>query len=194
MVEHKKDIIRDHTYDGIEEYDNALPLWWTALFIICIIFAALYVGYFHFGPGKVGTDRYAANVQAELERQMERSGGAPTEEVMRGWLADSSRIEKGRAVYFATKAECVTCHAESGLGQIGPNLRDDKWKWGSNLMDIFETLTNGRNGGAMPERKSRLSQDERVNLTLYLAHWNKTEKANGQGIPIAGEKDDPITY
>jgi len=37
----------DHDYDGIQEYDNDLPGWWKALFLITIIIAALYVPYYH---------------------------------------------------------------------------------------------------------------------------------------------------
>lgn len=38
----------DHDFDGIQEYDNDLPGWWKALFIITIIIAVIYVPYYHF--------------------------------------------------------------------------------------------------------------------------------------------------
>lgn len=38
----------DHDYDGIQEYDNDLPGWWKALFLITIIVAVIYVPYYHF--------------------------------------------------------------------------------------------------------------------------------------------------
>ena len=34
--------LTDHAYDGIREYDNPLPGWWSWLFILCIIFSILY--------------------------------------------------------------------------------------------------------------------------------------------------------
>ncbi len=37
----------DHDYDGIQEYDNDLPGWWKALFVITIIVAVVYVPYYH---------------------------------------------------------------------------------------------------------------------------------------------------
>ena len=37
----------DHDFDGIQEYDNDLPGWWKALFWITIIFAIIYVPYYH---------------------------------------------------------------------------------------------------------------------------------------------------
>ena len=38
----------DHDFDGIQEYDNDLPGWWKALFLITIIIAVIYVPYYHF--------------------------------------------------------------------------------------------------------------------------------------------------
>jgi len=37
----------DHDYDGIQEYDNDLPGWWKALFIITIVVAVIYIPYYH---------------------------------------------------------------------------------------------------------------------------------------------------
>ena len=37
----------DHDFDGIQEYDNDLPGWWKALFLITIIFSIIYVPYYH---------------------------------------------------------------------------------------------------------------------------------------------------
>ena len=34
--------------DGIEEYDNALPAWWLALFGLCILWGVGYAIEFHF--------------------------------------------------------------------------------------------------------------------------------------------------
>ena len=37
----------DHDFDGIQEYDNDLPGWWKALFLITIIISIIYVPYYH---------------------------------------------------------------------------------------------------------------------------------------------------
>ena len=49
----EKDRILGHAdeCDGIEEYDNALPTWWLGFFIVCVIFAAVYVFYMHYVVG-----------------------------------------------------------------------------------------------------------------------------------------------
>lgn len=42
-----QDRLLDHEYDGIRELDNDLPRWWLWLFYASIIFAVLYMLYFH---------------------------------------------------------------------------------------------------------------------------------------------------
>jgi len=54
MAEHK-DILLDHDYDGIKEFDNDLPPWWLWLFYISIAFAIVYMIYYEFtdlGPSQ----------------------------------------------------------------------------------------------------------------------------------------------
>ena len=43
----KEPLLLDHKYDGIQELDNNLPRWWVWLFYITIIFAAVYLVYYH---------------------------------------------------------------------------------------------------------------------------------------------------
>jgi mono/diheme cytochrome c family protein len=41
------DLILDHDYDGIRELNNQLPPWWLYLFFISIVWAILYMLYYH---------------------------------------------------------------------------------------------------------------------------------------------------
>ena len=42
-----------HEYDGIQEYDNPLPFWWSGIFVLCTVYSAVYVYWYHAGgPGK----------------------------------------------------------------------------------------------------------------------------------------------
>ena len=41
--------LTDHSYDGIQEYDNPLPGWWVWLFNATIFFSIFYVVFYHMG-------------------------------------------------------------------------------------------------------------------------------------------------
>jgi cytochrome c oxidase cbb3-type subunit 3 len=59
----------DHDYDGIKELDNDLPRWWVWLFYLTIIFAVLYMFYFHIlGIGYLSADEYRQEVDPSYVR------------------------------------------------------------------------------------------------------------------------------
>src|ERR1039457_2378909 len=47
MTEYDDPLLMDHEADGIRELDNKLPRWWVWLFYFTIIFAAVYMVYYH---------------------------------------------------------------------------------------------------------------------------------------------------
>lgn len=59
----------DHDYDGIRELDNDLPRWWVWLFYLTIIFAVLYMLYFHvLGIGYLSADEYRQEIDPSYVR------------------------------------------------------------------------------------------------------------------------------
>ncbi|MCF7825981.1 MAG: c-type cytochrome [Candidatus Marinimicrobia bacterium] len=74
----------EHDYDGIQEYDNDLPGWWKALFIITIIVAAIYVPYYHFFG-----DSQETEYQKEMGTYVEaNTGRGPFTEYASPWVGD----------------------------------------------------------------------------------------------------------
>ena len=86
--------IREHAFDGIQEYDNNLPLWWQLTLYISIVFAICYVIWYHLGPGQLGPERLATEVAIVKRVKAEQLAqqGELTEEVLCGLLTDSARI------------------------------------------------------------------------------------------------------
>ncbi|MFZ1685405.1 MAG: cbb3-type cytochrome c oxidase N-terminal domain-containing protein [Candidatus Zixiibacteriota bacterium] len=59
----------DHNYDGIQELDNDLPRWWIWLFYITIVWAVLYMGFYHvFNIGYLSADEYRRELDPNYER------------------------------------------------------------------------------------------------------------------------------
>ncbi len=137
-----EDHLLEHLYDGIQEYDNPLPRWWLAIFWVTIFFAPLYILFFHFGPGMLEIERYDEAMMAATERQMAAilAMGEINENMLVGLMDDPSMMNGGKKVFVA---KCATCHGMFGEGGIGPNLADDHWLHGAQLMDIYRTVREG---------------------------------------------------
>jgi len=151
MTEHKttvdttqpdQDHLLDHSYDGIQEYDNPLPRWWLAILWATVIFTPLYILFFHLGPGLLALDRYDKAMMIATEKQMEEilAMGEISENTLVDLMDDASMMNGGKKVFVA---KCATCHGMFGEGGIGPNLTDDSWLHGAQLMDVYRTVREG---------------------------------------------------
>ena len=82
-------------------------------------------------------------------------------------------LDRGKATY---SIYCISCHGERGAGDgsvaqtLNPrprNFATDKFKQGSSVAQIFETLGKGVPGTAMT-KFTNLSEDERWALAWYV--------------------------
>jgi len=71
----KMDELLDHDYDGIQEFDNDLPGWWKGLFYVSIVFAIVYLTWWHvLGFGDSQAVRYEKSVNPQYVRLPEDQG------------------------------------------------------------------------------------------------------------------------
>ena len=71
----KMDELFDHEYDGIQEFDNDLPGWWKGLFYISIVFAFIYLMWWHvLGIGDSQAVKYEKSVNPQYVRLPEDQG------------------------------------------------------------------------------------------------------------------------
>lgn len=77
---------------------------------------------------------------------------------------DAWSLYAGRTLYM--QLNCVGCHANGG-GGIGPPLLDDEWIYGSEPINIFATIMEGRPLG-MPAFGGRITAGEAWKLTAYV--------------------------
>jgi cytochrome c oxidase cbb3-type subunit 3 len=167
------DPLTGHDYDGIQEYDNPLPGWWKWLFVASILFSPPYFFFYHNGAeGRSLADKYDSELAANLQLQFAELGEleADRESVVK-YLYEPSWLKVGQAVF---KANCVSCHASDGGGLVGPNLTDEEYKNVKDIGDILTVLQKGANAGAMPAWNNRLSTNEIVLVSSYVASLRGT--------------------
>lgn len=69
MTDHTDDKLLDHDYDGIQELDNDLPRWWLGLFYFTIVWAVIYMLYYHVtGLGYLQDEEYLAEMDPNYVR------------------------------------------------------------------------------------------------------------------------------
>ena len=154
----EKDQLREHSFDGIHEYDNDLPRWWLWLFALTVVFAVVYPFIYDFGPGEFASetvDREVAEIRAKL---VSTARTADVEEpTLLKAAVDPASIATGKEI-FATR--CMPCHGDKGQGIIGPNLTDDNWIHGGKITDLRNTVVNGVLAKGMIAWKDQLSPDQ----------------------------------
>jgi cytochrome c oxidase cbb3-type subunit 3 len=155
-------LLLDHEYDGIRELDNKLPRWWLWLFNLTILFAVLYLVYYHvLNKGKL----MAAEYEAEMKIGNEIKAKAMTEfENNMASLQPSKDpvvLAEGKETF---QKLCAPCHRADGGGLVGPNLCDDYWIHGSNFVDNLRTIWDGVPSKGMVTWKTTLKPS-----TIYAA-------------------------
>lgn len=161
--------ILDHVYDGIREYDNPLPGWWSWFFIATIVFSAGYGVWYHLGgPGKSDAEIYAAEVAAYEKKRVEREANdmaSVSEASLASAAANADMVKRGRELFVST---CASCHKEDGSGLIGPNLTDNFQKHGTTRLDVYKTVANGVTGTAMVPWSAQLKPADLVAATAFV--------------------------
>jgi len=177
------DDLLDHDYDGIKEFDNPLPKWWVYLFYGCIAFAFVYVPYYHFGPGQLPREEWAADMSSWWENHPPPE--LPSHAELEAMAADPVFVKTGEATY---KVRCASCHAPDGGGQAGPNLTDEFTLYGQDRDKIVAVIYHGTKNG-MLAWKNDLSLTEIYQVGAYVHTLRGTTPAKPkapQGVAIAG--------
>ncbi|QDU84113.1 Cbb3-type cytochrome c oxidase subunit CcoP2 [Planctomycetes bacterium Pla163] len=173
-----------HEYDGIQEYDNPLPGWWSMLFVGSIAFAILYQTLMWMHPDTLGMHaRYEASVTNMLQKQFASLGELePDEATIMGFVNDPEErkwLDVGRAVF---QTNCVSCHGRDGGGSTSaPNLTDDSYINIKQVADLPNLIRVGAKQGAMPAWGNRLLDNEIVLVSAYVASLRGSNVAGGKG-------------
>jgi cytochrome c oxidase cbb3-type subunit III len=161
------DQLLDHAYDGIQEFDNPMPRWWIRIFWGSFLFSLAYMFHYWLGNGVSINDDFAAEMAViDAARAKEAMSQTVSEETLAQVVRDAKSVSQGAEVFVA---RCVTCHLEKGQGSIGPNLTDNSWIHGKGqLMDIFNTVSEGVAAKGMPAWSRQLSPGELRQVVAYV--------------------------
>lgn len=176
MDDDKKDQVRGHHYDGIQEYDNSLPNWWLMTFFITIAFAGYY--WYNFQILKTGPSQKAEYEQSmALHQQMnpQQATGEVTDDSIMAMTKDSAIIADGKTTFTTY---CVVCHGANAEGNIGPNLTDKYWLHGSKPTMMITTVTEGVPAKGMTPWKGLLSPKQIQHVVAYAITLRGTNPAN----------------
>ncbi len=187
--------LRDHVYDGIQEYDQKLPNWWLFTFYIAIAFFVFYwLAYYQFKM--LPTDEEQINtamlkIDTARQKELESIDDKKLWEMSR----DPKVVEAGRAT-FMTAGLCITCHGADlmakkshpeNLTLVGLPLADQEWKYGGKPTDVLNIVRKGSPDvtKGMPPWEPVLGTNKVVQVVAFIMSNHK------EGEPITAAPDSP---
>lgn len=167
----------DHDYDGIQEFDNPLPMWWLITFFGTIIFGYIYWLNDMSGAAPTQIQELRQDL-ADLKKNAPQMSPEEDAAAMVALTHSPEAILEGKAVFVA---KCVACHGQNGEGGIGPNLTDKYWLHGNGeVVDIAHTIRKGVLDKGMPNWETQLSTKEVQSVAAYVVTLKGTNPANAK--------------
>ena len=154
-----------HVWDvDLREMNNPLPRWWMWLFVITVVFGAIYLVLYPGLGSFPGTLGWSSTGQYKTEQQRAQEQIAQIFAGFKGKSAaelakDSAAMGIGERLFGNN---CAQCHGSDARGSKGfPNLTDGDWLYGGTPEIIAETIAKGRNG-VMPPMAAAVGTAEDV--------------------------------
>jgi cytochrome c oxidase cbb3-type subunit III len=178
-LEKEADIMLDHNYDGIRELDNHLPPWWKWLFYLSIVFAGVYMVFYHISDTlPLPTKEYENELAVAQEQARKLQAANPVaaiDETNVTVVTDAQAIADGKQTFLNN---CASCHRKDGGGDIGPNLTDEYWKHGGDIKNIFTVVRHGVQGTNMIAWDGFISPEKMQNVSSYILTLKGTNPEN----------------
>jgi cytochrome c oxidase cbb3-type subunit 3 len=185
VLEDEKHLLLDHDYDGIHELDHNLPNWWQFTFYGAIVFGVFYFIFYQIMGGPTLREEFQkeyAKIAAIQEEIKKKSGGF--DQVYYEKIIAEDGIKKGEEVFVAN---CIACHKENGVGDIGPNLTDKFWIHSKGTPQTnYPVVFNGVPDKGMPTWAGTISTEEIYQVVAYMQtlHNKNLPGKEPQGEPV----------
>lgn len=179
--------LREHVFDGIQEFDNKLPNWWLWSFYIMVVFYVIYWLMYYQGGGfksdevkiEQGLERIAMIKAAAIEDSLGLVDNAKLWELSK----DEKFVNEGKVQFMQT---CSACHGNdltamlSGIKLPGVPLDDNAWLYGGQPEDVMKVIVDGS-----PDKKSGMQawgpiigEDKIIRVVAFLMSHHE------EGAPI----------
>lgn len=179
MSQASNENLTGHNYDGIQEYDNPTPAWWTWMFLATILYAFVYGLFMILGGNAIAPKGFYERASVEaLKLQYGQLGTLQPDSATLLRLGSDEKWRKVGASIFASN--CASCHGMDASGIVAPNLTDNYAINLKKIEDIVDVVANGRKNGAMPAWVNRLLPVEQILVSSYVA------TLQGKNLPSAG--------
>ncbi len=169
---YRDEVLEDHDYDGIKEYDNDLPPWWVYMFYLTFAFAVAYISVYHvFKVKPLMYGEYQEEVEAaeKLYANVDLEYDAPS--------TDEAVLSESKSLFVQN---CAACHGQLGEGGVGPNLTDKAWLHGGNVNKIYNTIKYGFEEKGMKSWKNEFSNQQIYGLSSYILSIQGTNPPNAK--------------
>lgn len=175
-----QELLRPHSYDGIQEYDKRLPNWWLFTLYGAIVFSIGYWMFYH--EFHVGLEPGVAVEMQMTENKVAatRNASVLSDEMLWRMSRDPQVVETGKATFLAN---CASCHLPTLTGQIGPNLVDEFWIHGGKPLEVVKTINTGVLEKGMPTWGPVLGQQKITEVTAFIMSHHKEGESIKQAPP-----------
>ena len=165
--------VRDHEFDGIQEYDNRLPNWWLYTLYITIVFSIMY-WFVAIILKDVESDGNKINhALAEIDAKRLTSAGNLSDDSLWKMSKNSEIISSGKEIYTST---CLACHGDKLQGGVGLNLADQEWRHCNTPMDVYAVIDKGIPATGMAAWGNILGPKKTSKVTAYILSYHKEEE------------------
>lgn len=161
-----------HVWDeDLRELNNPLPRWWMWLFVLTVVFAAIYLAFYPGLGTNPGTLKWSSIGQYEAEQEKARAQMAPVYAKYTAMKADelardSVAMGIGQRLFLNT---CSGCHGSDGRGSKGfPDLTDKDWLGEGTPEYIKKVIMEGRTGMMPPMAAAVGNADDVRNVANYV--------------------------
>jgi cytochrome c oxidase cbb3-type subunit III len=161
-----------HVWDeDLVELNNPLPRWWMWLFVITVVFAAIYLAFYPGLGTHAGTLKWTSVNQYEAEQKKAVAAMAPVYAKYTGMTAEELARDElamgiGQRLFLNN---CAQCHGSDARGSKGyPNLTDTDWLGAGTHDYIKKVISEGRTGMMPPMAAAVGSAEDLRNVAHYV--------------------------